>query len=82
MNTAVFPNPSNSDIYISYNSNEYNKLNFNITNILGKKIVDNIEINNNTRAKLNTESIPAGVYYVNFLLGQDRISTNKIIIIH
>lgn len=72
---SVFPNPTQSMVFFE-NINE--KTNLSITNSVGYKIKDNIEIDENTK-EIDISEFPKGVYYFQFSTLNNNNYVNKII---
>ncbi len=72
-NISIYPNPNTGNITIKTN----NAYTFNITDVLGKKVVENQNILNTLN--LDISHLNNGVYYINFIDGTSKIS-KKIIL--
>ncbi len=70
---SVYPNPTKGMLHI----NTENVLNFNITNVLGKIVVANKTINENTN--LDISNLENGIYFVNLTDGSSKV-TKKIVL--
>lgn len=82
INTTVFPNPSDNELLISFNSNEYESLTIRLSNVLGETIVGNRSIIKEKQTQIDVSIIPEGIYYLHFYYEGNRVSTKKVVIIH
>ncbi len=65
---AVYPNPANDKITLEFLSNNSNKINLSITNIIGAKIKEFSIIPSNgvNRINIDLNDMSNGIYFVNF----------------
>jgi hypothetical protein len=76
-NVSLFPNPSNSNVSVKYNSKAETELEVNVYDVAGKNVIATVT---NTRAGENTihiesASLEAGVYFIEL---KDAVSSKKI----
>lgn len=74
---SLFPNPTNQNLFLNYESNSVSKLNISIFNISGKELEQNntqTSIGKN-QLKLNTETLEPGIYFIEIT---DGLSSKKI----
>ena len=76
-NISLFPNPASQHVYLTYESNSQSEINIHIFDITGKELQHNqfqTSVGKNQQ-KLNTESLEAGIYFIEL---SDGISSKKI----
>ena len=76
-NISLFPNPANQNVYLNYESNSQSEINVQIFDITGKELTQyqfQTSVGKNQQ-KLNTETLQAGVYFIEV---SDGISSKKI----
>lgn len=82
-NLKVFPNPTNGEINIKYNLNQNQKVNIQITNILGENVfikdISGITGENIQTINLNSLNIPKGIYLI--MVYNDNIAYSKRIVV-
>lgn len=74
---SLFPNPTNQNVYLNYESNSQTEINIHIYDISGKEIQHNqiqASVGKNQQ-KLITETLEAGIYFIEL---SDGISSKKI----
>jgi len=78
---TVYPNPTNGVFNIELMNTNSDKINLNITNILGETVYQTQETNINSvfTKQVNLQNLAAGTYFIQ-LISADKIYTDKIII--
>lgn len=75
----IYPNPSSDEINISNLKTEDNWTNAFITDIIGKKVIDNIDLKNKSEATTTLKTLSSGVYFINLVSGANQKISYKII---
>ncbi len=79
-NLAIFPNPNNGNFFIDFGtSNPNGEPNFVLIDAIGRKIVLKKERIYSTRYKVNTNSLPGGMYYLQ-IQTKDGLAFRKFVI--
>ncbi len=85
-NVSIYPNPVKSNLTINYNGEIIGKLKIRLKDILGNDVVtvyDGSSIKGQTKLTLDLTpySIKTGIYFIEFLVNNEKYYTQKIIII-
>jgi hypothetical protein len=77
----IFPNPSNGDLTLQFNSSSITQVELSVFNIIGEQVLhESIGISPDTHElKLDLERFGKGIYFLN-LLTEARIQSQKIIV--
>jgi hypothetical protein len=73
---SVYPNPTNSILYINIDERINSMIFISLTDISGKVIINNQKYSNNESIDLS--SLKAGIYFLNIYKNTDRIATKLI----
>ncbi len=79
----AYPNPSSSFVSVNYTiTGNPQKAKLVLYNLIGKEIKQ-ITLNDKQGiAKLNTEDLPAGIYFYSLIIDENMVSTKKIVVCH
>lgn len=81
-NLSVYPNPNTGSFYIQSEGNkELKDANIQVFDMLGKMIKFNVNAIDNHKVKLELNTQSEGIYFVQFILGNERV-TRKITLVN
>lgn len=76
----IYPNPADSEIYLSFENEIYSPLNIDILNSLGKTVYSEyLDLKMLKKIKLNSSLLPKGIYFLK-ISHKDFFDTKKLII--
>jgi hypothetical protein len=67
---AIYPNPASGSFTVNVNASDVKEMK--LTNILGETVWQNTN-NTNSKVVVDTQSLPAGTYYLSIITSQDKI---------
>lgn len=77
----VYPNPAQDQAIIDYKINgDFSKARIVLQNVLGKPMGEYELPESDTRIKIQTDELPAGIYFYTLYLGQNGVFTRKIMV--
>ncbi len=78
---TVYPNPNNGIIWVDYNQAATEKIEFEIYDILGRKVYTNELKGGENKFTIYGEFLSSGVYYYRAVVGQRKIGKGKLVVI-
>lgn len=78
-NLKLYPNPNNGKFRIEFDNKQTNKINFEINNLLGERILEISDFNTQILNDVDISNFPKGIYFVKIIDGE-KIYTEKFVI--
>ncbi|MDP2687237.1 MAG: S8 family serine peptidase [Aequorivita sp.] len=76
---ALYPNPTNNEVFISISDKTFNSFDVTIANSLGQILERRTNIDNASTTSLNVSNYASGLYFITIKAG-DNIATKKLVI--
>jgi PKD repeat protein len=76
----IFPNPAKEELYISFQANEDESIQFQFLNVGGQIVIADRFTIRDTNYKMDISYLPKGIYFLR-IVGEQRVYTQKIFII-